>query len=40
MEEFWIKTSMSIKQEFLFFLIFLMNDFVERFKNLEGKDGL
>jgi len=28
-EEFWAKTSLAIKQEFLYFLIFLMNDFVE-----------
>lgn len=40
MEEFWIKTSMSIKQEFLFFLIFLMNDFVEGFKNYGSKEGI
>lgn len=37
-EEFWIKTSMNIKQEFLYFLIFLMNDFVECFKNCNNKD--
>ena len=40
LEEFWIKTSMSIKQEFLYFLIFLMNDFVECFKNYGNKEGL
>jgi len=33
LEEFWAKTSLSIKQEFLYFLIFLMNDFVECYKN-------
>ena len=37
-EQFWIKTSMNIKQEFLYFLIFLMNDFVECFKNCNNKD--
>jgi hypothetical protein len=36
-EDFWAKTSLSIKQEFLYFLIFLMNDFVECFKSQNNK---
>lgn len=37
LEEFWVRTSLAIKQEFLYFLIFLMNDFVECFKNYNTK---
>lgn len=36
-EEFWAKTSLAIKQEFLYFLIFLMNDFVEWYKSHSNK---
>jgi hypothetical protein len=39
LEDFWVKTSLSIKQEFLYFLIFLMNDFVECYKNTYSKKG-
>lgn len=38
MEEFWIKTSLAIKQEFLYLVIFLMNDFVECYKNYNNKN--
>lgn len=38
MEEFWVKASMNIKQEFLYFLIFLMNDSVECFKNCNNSE--
>ena len=37
LEDFWVKTSLSIKQEFLYFLIFLMNDFVECYKNTYNR---
>ena len=36
-EDFWAKTSLAIKQEFLYFLIFLMNDFVECYKNHNNR---
>lgn len=39
-EEFWAKTSLSIKQEFLYFLIFLMNDFVECYKNHNSRNPI
>lgn len=31
-EDFWVKASLTIKQEFLYFIIFLMNDFVQCYK--------
>lgn len=39
LEEFWIRTSLSIKQEFLYLVIFLMNDFVECYKNFNHKNS-
>ncbi|CAI2364368.1 unnamed protein product [Moneuplotes crassus] len=32
-EDFWVKASLTIKQEFLYFIIFLMNDFVQCYKS-------